>query len=44
MDDKERDFYVRQLWDGKRSVEIETLPPKGLTAPSPTPPSRAASR
>ena len=25
-----RDFYVRQLWDGKRSVEIETLPPKGL--------------
>ena len=30
MDDKQRDFYVRQLWDGKRSVEIETLPPKGL--------------
>ena len=30
MDDKERDFYVRQLWDGKRSVEIETLPPQGL--------------
>jgi uncharacterized protein (DUF2252 family) len=30
MDDKDRDFYVRQLWDGKRSVEIETLPPKGL--------------
>jgi uncharacterized protein (DUF2252 family) len=30
MDDKERDFYVRQLWDGKRSVEIETLPPEGL--------------
>ncbi len=26
----ERDFYVRQLWDGKRSVEIETLPPQGL--------------
>jgi uncharacterized protein (DUF2252 family) len=25
-----RDFYVRQLWDGKRSVEIETLPPEGL--------------
>jgi uncharacterized protein (DUF2252 family) len=25
-----RDFYVRQLWDGKRSVEIETLPPRGL--------------
>jgi uncharacterized protein (DUF2252 family) len=30
IDDRERDFYVRQLWDGKRSVEIETLPPKGL--------------
>ena len=30
MDDQERDFYVRQLWDGKRSVEIETLPPEGL--------------
>ncbi len=30
MDGKERDFYVRQLWDGKRSVEIETLPPRGL--------------
>jgi uncharacterized protein (DUF2252 family) len=25
-----RDFYVRQLWDGKRSVEVETLPPEGL--------------
>ena len=21
---------MRQLWDGKRSVEIETLPPEGL--------------
>jgi uncharacterized protein (DUF2252 family) len=30
MDDKKRDFYVRQLWDGKRSVEVETLPAKGL--------------
>lgn len=30
IDDKERAFYVRQLWDGKRSVEIETLPPEGL--------------
>ena len=30
LDDKERDFYVRQLWDGKRSVEVETLPPQGL--------------
>jgi uncharacterized protein (DUF2252 family) len=30
MDEKERDFYVRQLWDGKRSVDIETLLPEGL--------------
>ncbi len=30
LDDKERAFYVRQLWDGKRSVEIETLLPEGL--------------
>ena len=30
FDGGERDFYVRQLWDGKRSVEIETLPPEGL--------------
>jgi uncharacterized protein (DUF2252 family) len=30
FDDAKRDFYVRQLWDGKRSVEIETLPPEGL--------------
>ncbi len=30
MDDKKRDFYVRQLWDGKRSVDVDTLPPKGL--------------
>ena len=29
IDEGERDFYVRQLWDGKRSVEIETLPPRG---------------
>ncbi len=26
----QRDFYVRQLWDGKRSVDVETLPPEGL--------------
>jgi uncharacterized protein (DUF2252 family) len=25
IDDVERDFYVRQLWDGKLSVEVETL-------------------
>ena len=30
FDGRKRDFYVRQLWDGKRSVEIETLPPEGL--------------
>ena len=30
LDEKKRDFYVRQLWDGKRSVAIETLPPNGL--------------
>ena len=30
FDGGKRDFYVRQLWDGERSVEIETLPPEGL--------------
>jgi Uncharacterized protein conserved in bacteria len=30
FDGQERDFYVRQLWDWKRSAEIETLPPQGL--------------
>jgi uncharacterized protein (DUF2252 family) len=30
LDDQERDFYVRQLWDGKRSIAVETLPPEGL--------------
>jgi uncharacterized protein (DUF2252 family) len=29
-DERERDFYVRQLWDGKRSVAVEALPPSGL--------------
>ena len=29
IDGQKRDFYVRQLWDGKRSVEVETLPPRG---------------
>ena len=28
FDGEERDFYVRQLWDGKRSVDVDTLPPK----------------
>jgi len=27
---RERHFYVRQLWDGKASVEVEALPPEGL--------------
>ena len=30
FDGAKRDFYVRQLWDGKRSVQIETLPLEGL--------------
>ena len=30
LDGRQRAFYVRQLWDGKRSVEFETLPPEGL--------------
>jgi uncharacterized protein (DUF2252 family) len=30
VDGRRRDFYVRQLWDGKRSVEVEALNPRGL--------------
>ena len=30
FDGKERDFYVRQLWDGKRSADVDALPPEGL--------------
>ncbi len=30
LDGRQRDFYVRQLWDWKRSVEIERLSPHGL--------------
>ena len=30
IDGLERDFYVRQLWDWKRSVDPETLSPEGL--------------
>jgi uncharacterized protein (DUF2252 family) len=30
MDGRERDFYVRQLWDWKRSAEVERLTPRGL--------------
>ena len=30
LDGRERDFYVRQLWDWKRSAEVERLSPAGL--------------
>ncbi len=30
FDGKERDFYLRQLWDGKGSAEIETMDAKRL--------------
>jgi len=30
FDSRQRDFYVRQLWDWKRSVEVERLSPRGL--------------
>ncbi len=30
LDGRDRDFYVRQLWDCKRSAEIETMDPHGL--------------
>jgi uncharacterized protein (DUF2252 family) len=30
FDGRQRDFYLRQLWDWKRSVEIERLTPHGL--------------
>ncbi len=30
LDGRERDFYVRQLWDWKRSAEVERLTPRGL--------------
>ena len=31
-DDREQDFYVRQLWDGKASLELTALTPAGLAA------------
>jgi uncharacterized protein (DUF2252 family) len=31
-DGVERDFYVRQLWDGKASIDLTHLSPKGLRA------------
>jgi hypothetical protein len=30
IDDRRRDFYVRQLWDGKGSTEVEGIPAAGL--------------
>jgi hypothetical protein len=30
VDGTERDYYVRQLWDGKASVDIETFDPKAM--------------
>jgi uncharacterized protein (DUF2252 family) len=30
LDGAERDFYVRQLWDWKTSLDLETILPKGL--------------
>ncbi len=30
IDGRERDFYVRQLWDWKRSADVERLSPSGL--------------
>jgi uncharacterized protein (DUF2252 family) len=30
-DGKQRDFYVRQLWDGKRSADVELMEPDQLT-------------
>ncbi len=30
VDDIERDFYLRQLWDGKFSADIETMSPSAL--------------
>jgi uncharacterized protein (DUF2252 family) len=31
FDGQRRDFYVRQLWDGKGGAEIETMSPKRMT-------------
>src|SRR3954447_8693373 len=30
LDDQERDFYVRQLWDWKASAEVEAMDPRAL--------------
>jgi uncharacterized protein (DUF2252 family) len=31
-DDRPHDYYVRQLWDGKGSAPIDTMPPRALGA------------
>jgi uncharacterized protein (DUF2252 family) len=31
LDGEQRDFYVRQLWDGKGSAEIESMGPQTMT-------------
>ncbi len=30
LDGRRRDFYVRQLWDGKYAPDVETMPPQRL--------------
>ena len=30
IDDVERDFYLRQLWDGKMSADVDTMTPRAL--------------
>jgi len=32
LDGKQRDFYVRQLWDQKGSAKVENMNPKAMTA------------
>jgi len=32
VDDKQRDYYVRQLWDQKGSARVENMDARGLTA------------
>jgi uncharacterized protein (DUF2252 family) len=31
LDGEERDFYVRQLWDGKGSAQVDVMPHQGMT-------------
>ena len=30
IDERERDFYVRQLWDGKGSPDVDEMPPRAM--------------